>query len=82
MRGECRREKRSDRRVGERNGPQVSAHPARISEVVLPEAFTATYKAYSAAKNVPIVQERGKLRCARQDSNLRPSAPEADALSN
>jgi hypothetical protein len=42
----------------------VSAHPARISEVVLPEAFTATYKAYSAAKNVP--EKRTNSSGARQ----------------
>jgi hypothetical protein len=40
-----------------RGGPRI----LRVSEVVLPEAFTATNRAYSAAKNVPTVRERGKL---------------------
>jgi hypothetical protein len=61
MRRKCRRRDRSDRRVGEGNDPRGPARAARVSEVVLPEAFTTTYKTYSAAKNVPTLRVRGKL---------------------
>ena len=72
---------RKQKSPGNISGAQVQSHPWDSNPKPIAYEAIALPVELAALGETPKVTKTGISRCARQDSNLRLSAPEADALS-